>query len=87
MGSSFELARVVRVVAVSPGDVMEERKRLGMVVDELNRRLVRRRECRLSLWRWETDAHAGVHLEGPQGLIDGAMRIDSTFVISGGGVR
>jgi hypothetical protein len=32
------LARVVRLVVVSPGDVMGERKRLEKVVDELNRR-------------------------------------------------
>jgi hypothetical protein len=34
-----ELARVVRVVAVSPGDVNVERRRLEKVVDELNRGL------------------------------------------------
>jgi len=83
MGSSVELARVVRVVAVSPGDVMEERERLAMVVDELNRRLARERDCQLSLWRWETDAHAGKHLEGPQGLIDVAMRIQDADVVVG----
>jgi hypothetical protein len=37
----------------------------------------------LSLWRWETDAHPGLHLEGPQGLIDVAMRIDDADVVVG----
>jgi tetratricopeptide (TPR) repeat protein len=83
MAGSLELARVVRLVAVSPGDVMVERKRLEGVVDELNRRLAPTRGCRLSLWRWETDAHPGLHLEGPQGLIDVAMRIEDADVVVG----
>jgi hypothetical protein len=78
-----ELARVVRVVAVSPGDVMVERRRLEKVVDELNRGLALAQGCLLSLWRWETDAHPGLHLEGPQGLIDVAMRIDDADVVVG----
>jgi hypothetical protein len=83
MAWSSELARVVRVVAVSPGDVMGERKRLEKVVDELNRHLAPERGCLLSLWRWETDAHSGLHLEGPQGLIDVAMRIEDADVVVG----
>jgi hypothetical protein len=45
-----ELARMVRVVAVSPSDVQAERDRLEMVVDELNRGCCAERGCRLSLW-------------------------------------
>jgi hypothetical protein len=78
-----ELARVVRVVAVSPGDVQPERERLEVVVDELNAGVARERGCRLSLWRWETDAHPGLHVEGPQGLIDDAMRIEDADVVVG----
>jgi len=74
---------VVRVVAVSPGDVMGERDRLEMVVDELNRRVAPAQGCLLSLWRWETDAHSGLHVEGPQGLIDAAMRIEDADVVVG----
>jgi tetratricopeptide (TPR) repeat protein len=80
---SAQLVRVVRVVAVSPGDVRAERNRLEVVVDELNRGIARERGCRLSLWRWETDAHPGLHLEGPQGLIDDAMGIDDSDVVVG----
>jgi tetratricopeptide (TPR) repeat protein len=83
MAWSPELARVVRVVAVSPGDVMVERERLEKVVDELNRRLAPAHGCLLSLWRWETDAHPGLHLEGPQGLIDVAVRIEDADVVIG----
>lgn len=45
--------------------------------------VARERGCRLSLWRWETDAHPGLHLEGPQGLIDDAMRIEDADVVVG----
>jgi tetratricopeptide (TPR) repeat protein len=83
MVASVESARVVRVVAVSPGDVQAERDRLESVIDELNRGVARERRCRLSLWRWETDAYPGLHLEGPQGLIDDAMRIEDADVVVG----
>jgi hypothetical protein len=35
----------------------------------------------LSLWRLETDARPGLHLEGPQSLIDERMRIDDANVV------
>jgi WD40 repeat protein len=78
-----EHVRLVRVVAVSPGDVKGERKRLAAVIEELNRRLAPQRRCRLELWRWETDAYPGLHLEGPQGLIDAGMRIEDADVVVG----
>ncbi len=83
MAWSSELVRVVRVVAVSPGDVVIERKRLEKAVNELNRRLAPQHGCLLSLWRWETDAQPGLHLEGPQGLIDVTMRIEDADVVVG----
>lgn len=83
MAESPESARVVRVVVVSPGDVMAERARLGKVVEELNRSVAQSRGCRLSLWRWESDAHPGLHMEGPQGLIDDAMQIADADVVVG----
>jgi hypothetical protein len=79
----MEPVAVIRVVAVSPGDVQNERERLQQVVDGLNRTLAPSRGCRLSLWRWETDAHPGLHLEGPQGLIDAAMAIEDADVVIG----
>jgi len=76
-------ARVIRVVAVSPGDVMAEREALQEVVDELNRGIATSRGCRLSLWRWETDAAPGLHMKGPSGLIDDMMKIkDADIVIA-----
>jgi len=83
MAESPELVRLVRIVAVSPSDVMAERELLATVVEELNRVVAPSRGCQLRLWRWETDAHPGLHLEGPQGLIDDAMQIDDADVVVG----
>src|SRR5947199_933087 len=78
-----EQVQVVRVVLVSPGDVPGERAVAQTVVDELNRGVAADRGCRVSLWRWETDARPGLHLEGPQGLIDEGMRIEEADVVVG----
>jgi hypothetical protein len=83
MGKAEEHVRVLRVVLVSPGDVADERVVARSVVDELNRTVAADRGCRLSLWRWETDARPGVHLEGPQGLIDELMDIQDADVVVG----
>ncbi len=76
-------AEIVRVVVVSPDDVPAERKAVVSVVDDLNRRLAPAQGCRLSVWRWETDARPGLHLEGPQGLIDERMQISDADVVVG----
>jgi tetratricopeptide (TPR) repeat protein len=83
MSKADEQIRVVRVVVVSPGDVGKERAVAQTVVDELNRGVAADRGCRLSLWRWETDARSGLHLEGPQGLIDDVMDVGSADVVVG----
>lgn len=60
-----------------------ERDVVKLVVDELNRRVAPAHGCQLSLWRWETDARPGLHLEGPQGLIDERMQIADSDVVVG----
>ncbi len=70
----------IRVVVVSPGDVARERTTVKTVIDELNRLIA---QDRLVLWRWETDARPGLHLLGPQGLIDDLMDIQSADVVIG----
>ena len=75
--------RHLRVVLVSPGDVARERAAAQAVVDELNRGEAGDRGCRLSLWRWETDAWPGLHLEGPQGQIDEQMQIEDADLVVG----
>jgi hypothetical protein len=71
------------MVVVSPGDVAQERAVTQLVVDELNRGVAVDRACRLSLWRWELDARSGMHMEGPQGLIDELMAIEDSDVVVG----
>ena len=78
-----ELAQRVRVVLVSPGDVSRERADAQLVVDELNRTIGVDRRLVLSLWRWETDAHPGMHLDGPQGAIDELMDISHADLVIG----
>jgi hypothetical protein len=73
----------IRVVVVSPGDVARERVVAQTVVDELNRTVAADRGCWLSLWRWEIDARPGMHLQGPQGLIDELMHIQDADVVVG----
>jgi hypothetical protein len=66
------LTRVIRIFASSPGDVMDERRQLAAVVEELNviiRALMPDEEVRLELIRWETDTHPGI-LTGPQSVVD-----------------
>jgi len=70
----------VRVVLVSPGDVAKERDLVRAVLEELNRTVA---GGRLSLWRWEADARPGMHLHGPQGLIDELMDIRDADLVVG----
>jgi tetratricopeptide (TPR) repeat protein len=75
--------RHIRVVAVSPNDVQGERDALERVIDELEEGIAGELGRRLSLWRWETDARPGLHLLGPQGLIDEQMRIEDADLVLG----
>ena len=70
----------IRVVLVSPADVSKERAASKRVIEELNRGVARNR---LVLWRWETDALPGLHLEGPQGLIDELSDLPSADLVIG----
>lgn len=54
-----------------------------MVIDELNRGLAPELGYEIELWRWEVDASPGLHLQGPQGLIDDDMRMDDADVVVG----
>jgi hypothetical protein len=74
----------VRVVVASPNDVRPERDELEMVVSNLNRQL-RAAEIPafIELLRYETDAHPGIHGQGPQGIIDSQLRIEDSDVLIG----
>jgi Domain of unknown function (DUF4062) len=75
--------QILRIVVASPGDVQAERNALATVVEELNHGIARDRGVRLELARWETDAYPGYHPEGPQGLIDPILRIETCDILIG----
>jgi len=76
-------AKIMRVVVASPSDVQDERDKVPVVVDELNRGVAADRGLRLEVYRWETDAYPGFHAEGPQGLIDSVLRIEDSDIFIG----
>lgn len=80
----MEDAKIFRVVLASPSDVQAERNLVQPVLDDLNS-MLRTTGCpiHLALWRWETDAGPGLHLLGPQGLIDDSLRIEDSDVLIG----
>jgi tetratricopeptide (TPR) repeat protein len=71
----MEHARILRVVVASPSDVPTERDAVGLAAEEVDRNVGRNLGLRLEVSRWETDAHPGLHADGPQGLIDPILRI------------
>jgi tetratricopeptide (TPR) repeat protein len=75
--------RVLRVVVASPGDVKPERDTISKVVDEVNRTIARPLGLHLDVYRWETDSHPGFHPEGPQGLIDPQLKIETCDLLIG----
>lgn len=74
---------IVRVVVASPGDVPGERRALQEVIEGLNESLAVQLRKRLVLCRWETDAHPGFHVEGPQGLLDPILNVEACDVFIG----
>src|SRR5262245_51332075 len=76
-------ANILRIVVASPNDVQAERKALSTVVGELNRGVARDRGLQLDITRWEDDAYAEFHPQGPQGLIDAILRIEDCDIFIG----
>jgi len=74
---------ILRVVVASPSDLASERRALGDVVQGLNESLADQFRKRLVLFKWETDAHPGFHVEGPQGLVDSILRIEDCDIFVG----
>jgi len=76
--------RTFRVVLASPSDVQAERDAAAKVIDTANQ-ILRGPNFRaiIELVRWETDAHPGMHPDGPQGLIDERLRIEDSDVVIG----
>lgn len=78
----MEHFRHLRVVVASPSDLNEERDRVARVAEDVNRtfRLYR---LFLEVQRWETDARPGFHPDGPQGLVDLALKIEECDLLIG----
>lgn len=74
---------VVRVVLVSPSDVLAERDIAERLIHETSRALGPSHDLVLEPWRWEADSYPGFHPEGPQGLIDELMEIESSDLVVG----
>jgi acetoin utilization deacetylase AcuC-like enzyme len=74
---------VLRVMVASPSDVDAERNVLPQIIDEVNRDTAEPAGIHLKLLRWEADAFPGFHQEGPQGLIDSALKISDCDLLIG----
>jgi tetratricopeptide (TPR) repeat protein len=75
--------KILRVVVVSPSDTQQERDSLPAILDELNEGIADELGMRLELWRWEDDAHPGLHRDGPQAVIDDQMEIEEADLVIG----
>ena len=75
--------RVIRVVVASPGDVARERDIAARVLEENNRGIGRDKNLLCEVWRWETDTYPQFHPDGPQGVIDRALRIADCDLLIG----
>ena len=74
---------LLRVVVASPSDVAAERNVVPVVIEEINRSVAADRGLRLEAIRWETDAHPGLNVDGPQGLIDPTLQIENSDLLIG----
>src|SRR5215472_7861780 len=79
--SSEETVKILRLILVSPSDVKLERDAVPAVIEDVNRITGRELGVRIELWRWEIDSYPGFHVEGPQGLIDELMGIESSAIV------
>ncbi|RYZ71276.1 MAG: hypothetical protein EOP09_04865 [Proteobacteria bacterium] len=75
--------KTLRLVLASPSDVQAERDSVSSVVEEVNRVIADLYNLRLEVYRWETDAFAGLHVEGGQGIIDQVLDIKSASIVVG----
>jgi hypothetical protein len=75
--------RTLRIVVASANDVKAERRLALKVVEYLNSGIAKDRSIRLVASLWETDAYPSFHLNGPQGAIDEALRIENCDLFIG----
>jgi len=75
--------RVFRVVLASPADVETEWRLVEKLIGELNQGLAPELNLILRLSTWKTDAYAGFHPQGSQGLIDATLKLETADVLLG----
>ena len=75
------MERQIRIVVASPSDVKHERISVQSIVDELNRGIASELGFDLSVARWETEAYPGFHVDGPQGICDSVLSIETCDVL------
>ncbi|HYN81826.1 MAG TPA: hypothetical protein VES88_10025 [Gemmatimonadaceae bacterium] len=75
------LKKVVRVFLASPGDVLNERERAGVVVESLNRTLESELGIRIELIRWET--HVAPLMGRPEEVVLEGVRMSESDVFVG----
>ncbi|MBV6505261.1 MAG: hypothetical protein ILNGONEN_00819 [Syntrophorhabdaceae bacterium] len=79
----METKTILKVVLSSPSDVENERRRIPGIIDELNRGIAATFNLGLELIQWEKVAPAGVHNDGPQGIIDPLLGIKESDILVG----
>jgi len=79
----MENTPTLRIVLCSPSDVQAERALVQPTIDLIEQFLrIARTPIKLELSRWE-DACPGMHVRGPQGLIDELLRIENSDLFIG----
>ena len=73
----------LKVVIASPNDVSEERETLNILIQDVNNFPAEDLGLILKVVRWDTDAYAGFHAGGPQGLVDEILKIEDCDILIG----
>ena len=73
----------LKVVVASPSDVKKERDSLEEIIKKVNTNIAHDSGLHLDVVRWENDAYAGFHIDGPQGLIDTVLKIEDCDIFIG----
>ena len=73
----------LKVVVASPSDVQNERDSLEKIIKKVNDNNAHDWGLHLDIVRWESDAYAGFHINGPQGLIDTVLKIEDCDIFIG----
>jgi tetratricopeptide (TPR) repeat protein len=77
------LLKHLNVVVASPSDVQKERESLEDTINKVNDNNAHDWGLHLDVVKWEKDAYAGFHIDGPQGLIDKVLKIEDCDIFIG----